>query len=196
MLDGRMGAMGVCDSPTTGETGEEKIGEAIGQMKSSANSKAGNTKMRSQASPAPSKGFQGGQDHNAAFAQKIGVIFCAMYNVFVDTDVLQEIQGVSGKLAVWIDSSEEWNSTEIGRLVHFADDRSQERVRDVLILYADTGLQRRCPAAGVKRERSDFVTKRIPEDGMIMSRCMGLASLRQKHSMQAYDEMVRKCEIA
>lgn len=195
MLHDPIGAMGVSDSPTANATGKEKAGEAARQKKSTTTSKSCNTKAGSRASQTSSKGLQAGQGNNLAFAQRIGVIFCAMYNVFVDANVLQAIQDVAGRLVASSASSREWTSTELGRLVRFADDRSQDRVRDILALYADKSLQRKCPAASVRRERSKLITKRMPEGLMIVSRCMGLASLRQKHSMRAYDEMVRKCEL-
>lgn len=65
----------------------------------------------------------------AAFAQRIGVIFSAMYNMFVDAEVLEMIHDVAGRLAALATSPEKWASTELGRLVRFADDRSRNRIR-------------------------------------------------------------------
>lgn len=119
-----------------------------------------------------------------------------MYNVFVDDDELQTIEGVAGRLAASAASSAGWHSTELGRLVHFADDRSQDRVRNLLALCADASMKNRVSAASVKKQRSAFITKRIPKGTTIMSRASGLASLRDNHSsVQAHNEMVKKCEV-
>lgn len=116
--------------------------------------------------------------------------------MFVDADALQTIQDVAGMLAASAVSSEEWNSTEIGRCVRFADDRSQDRVREILIVYADTDLQKRCPAASVKRQRPALITPRIPKSLTLVPRSMGLASLRDNDSnVQAHNEMVHKCKV-
>ncbi len=57
----------------------------------------------------------------------IAVFICcsAMYNVFVDEDVLSTIHEVASRLAASAVSSAEWASTELGSFVLFADERSQ-----------------------------------------------------------------------
>ncbi|CAM9703054.1 unnamed protein product, partial [Pylaiella littoralis] len=70
----------------------------------------------------------GAEASGAAFAQRIGVIFSAMYNMFVDADVLSTVRDVAGRLAASAASLDLWSSSELGRLVHFTDDRSQDRV--------------------------------------------------------------------
>ena len=197
MLDGRMTAMGVSDSPATSVQPKSTTAEEVHKTNSNADFETrNNTKAGSRAGPACSEGLQGDQERNAAFAQRIGVIFSAMYNVFVDADVLETIHDVAGRLSASIASSEERNSTELGRLVHFADDRSQDRVREILTVYADKSLQKRVSATSVKKQRSAFITKRISKGGIIFSRSMGLASLRQEHNDQhAHNEMVHKCKI-
>lgn len=130
----------------------------------------------------------------AAFSHKVGVIFCAMYNAFVDVDVLDTIQSVAGRLAASAASPTEWASTELGRFVHFANDRSQDRVQELLALYADESLQGTKPRAKLIRERSAFITARIPEGPTTRSRTMGLASFRQPECMGAYSIMSQQCE--
>ncbi|CAM9319522.1 unnamed protein product, partial [Ectocarpus sp. 12 AP-2014] len=68
------------------------------------------------------------EDCGAVFAQRIGVIFCALFNMFVDVEVLATIRDVAGRLAASAASAAEWASTELGSFVHFSDDRSQDRV--------------------------------------------------------------------
>ncbi|CAM9211239.1 unnamed protein product, partial [Laminaria digitata] len=191
ILDGQMEAIGVGDSPETSAQTEPNSATAVRRMTSNTDSEICNTKAGSRADPACSKALD--QEHHAAFAQRIGVIFSAMYNVFVDPEVLQTIQDVAGRLASYASSLEGWHKTELGRLVHFADDRSQDRVRDILTLYADKSLRKRASAASVKKQRSAFISKRISKADIIASRSMGLAALGEDHnSAQAYSEMVHK----
>lgn len=130
----------------------------------------------------------------AAFSQRIGVIFCAMYNVFVDADVLETVQTVAGRLAESAVSSTEWASTELGRFVHFSDTRSQDRVQKILALYADRRLQERLPAARVTKERSAVIAAYVDEGEKPNSRTMGLASFCRPECMGAYFNMSQQCE--
>ncbi|CAM9288454.1 unnamed protein product [Ectocarpus fasciculatus] len=127
----------------------------------------------------------------AAFAQRIGVIFSSMYNSFVDAEVLEMIERVAGRLAAAAESPSTWASAELGRLVQFADDRSQQRVRKILAVYADGSLQRDGSAAHVKRDRAAVIATYCPprDDLRIYSRAMGLASFRQSDCMRPYAEM-------
>lgn len=132
----------------------------------------------------------------AAFAQRIGVIYSSMYNSFVDAEVLKMIESVAGRLAREAESPSTWASAELGRLVRFADDRSQQRVRKILAAYADGSLQREGAAARVKRERAAVIGTYCPprDDLSIHSRAMGLASFRQGDCMRLYAEMRRECK--
>lgn len=197
VLVGRMGTMGVGDRAGTSAQDGQNTVEAAREGKVNVNPGTGsNTTASSRAGSAGSEGLDEVQEGNAAFSQRIGVIFSAMYNVFVDAEVLNTTQDVAGRLAASLASSEEWNLTELGRLVHFTDDRSQYRVRDILTLYADTGLQKRVSVPSVKKQRSASISKRLPQKFDILSRSMGLSSLGQDHnSYQAHNEMVRTCKI-
>ncbi|CAN0510966.1 unnamed protein product, partial [Ectocarpus sp. 12 AP-2014] len=131
--------------------------------------------------------------HGAAFAQRIGVIFSAMYNMFVDADTLKMVHEVAGRLASSAASPAEWSSTELGRIVRFADDRSQDRVRVILTNYTDHGLQEPGVFARIRRERTAFLTKYMPKSmGNIISRAMGLSSFCQGESIEANAKMRRQ----
>lgn len=136
----------------------------------------------------------------AAFAQRIGVIFSAMYNLFVDADVLETIQEVAGRLAASAASAEEWASTELGRCVQFADDRSQDRVRDIFRQYADASLLKDVSAKKVKRDSVAFVVEAfqllggVLDGGMISSRSWGLASFGTPSQIEAYSKMRHRCK--
>ncbi|CAN0500685.1 unnamed protein product, partial [Ectocarpus sp. 8 AP-2014] len=88
---------------------------------------------------------------------EIGVIYSSMYNSFVDAEVLEMIESVAGRLAAAAESPSTWASAELGRLVRFADDRSQQRVCKILAAYADGSLQSEGAAARVKRERAAVI---------------------------------------
>lgn len=194
-LHGQMEAVGICGSRTADSPARENVGEAARQINGTASAKPCNTEAGPQAAPVCSKGSGEGQEHDAAFARRIGVIFSAMYNVFVDAEVLQTIQDVAERLATWITSSEEWSSTEIGRMIHFADDRGQDRVRDILALYADKKLQTEASTASVRRQRSADRAKRMSQGSTILSGSMGLASLRRGSlTLEAYNELAQKCK--
>ncbi|CAM9691691.1 unnamed protein product [Ectocarpus fasciculatus] len=90
------------------------------------------------------------EDCGALFAQRIGVIFCAMFNMFVDADVLATVRDVAGRLAASAASPAEWASTELGSFVRFSDDRSQDHLREGILdpfplLREDTPAKRRGP---------------------------------------------------
>ncbi|CAN0216257.1 unnamed protein product, partial [Ectocarpus sp. 6 AP-2014] len=92
------------------------------------------------------------EECGAVFAQRIGVIFCALFNMFVDAEVLATIRDVAGRLAASAASPTEWASTELGSFVHFSDDRSRDRVhlREGILdpfplLCEDTPAKRRGP---------------------------------------------------
>lgn len=124
------------------------------------------------------------------------MIYSSMYNSFVDAEVLEMIESVAGRLAEAAESPSTWVSTELGRLVRFADDLSQQRVRKILTLYADGSLQREGSTARVKRERAAVIDTYLStrDDIMIQSRAMGLASFRQSDCMSPYSEMRLKCK--
>lgn len=173
-------------------------GIAAGAKGESATSrdKANGKKLAAEGSGVPPGTTSGesSKEGNGAFAQKVGVIFSAMYNVFVDAEVLGVVQSTAAKLATYATSHDTWASSEIGRYVHFIDDRGRERVRAIFETYADKGLKGKKPAAKVKRERAAFIAERIPVDSTRLSRTMGLASYRQGESLAAYTDMVNKCE--
>ncbi|CAN0267812.1 unnamed protein product, partial [Ectocarpus sp. 12 AP-2014] len=160
----------------------------------SANKEKSGTK-KSSSRGGNSRGHGSGRGSSAAaFAQRIGVIYSSMYNSFVDAEVLETIESVAGRLAAAAESPSTWASTELGRLVRFADDRSQQRVRKILAAYADVSLQREGAAARVKRERAAVIGTYCPpkDDLSIHSRAMGLASFRQGDCMNPYAEMRRE----
>ncbi|CAM9230359.1 unnamed protein product [Scytosiphon promiscuus] len=129
----------------------------------------------------------------AAFAQKVGAIFSAMFNMFVDPDTLEMIHDVAARLAVSAASPEKWSSTELGRIVQFADDRSQDRVCKILTHYGDASLQEKGVFMRMRQERTAFLTAYMPKGkGNILSRAMGLASLCQGKSIEANDKMRRQ----
>ncbi|CAM9318377.1 unnamed protein product, partial [Ectocarpus sp. 13 AM-2016] len=97
-------------------------------------------------------GGMNAEDCGAVFAQRIGVIFCALFNMFVDAEVLATVWDVAGRLAASAASPAEWASTELGSFVHFSDDRSQDRVHlregkldPFPLLREDTPAKRRGP---------------------------------------------------
>ena len=59
------------------------------------------------------------------FAERIGKIFSAMYNVFVDEGVLKMIRDSARRLAAYAGSPAMWSSSDIARCVTFADDRTR-----------------------------------------------------------------------
>ncbi|CAM9115690.1 unnamed protein product, partial [Ectocarpus sp. 13 AM-2016] len=95
----------------------EAAGKSVGKRKATKKNTSGKTATK------PSL-------HGAVFAQRMGVIFSAMYNMSVDADTLKMVHEVAGTLAGSAASSAEWASTEIGQIVRFADDRSQDRVHE------------------------------------------------------------------
>ena len=119
----------------------------------------------------------------------------AMYNVFVDKDVLATIRDVAGRLASSAASPSEWASTELGGLVRFTDDRSQDRVRKILSAYTDGSLQEKGVSARVTKERSTMLDSFLPkrEKGTLVSRSMGLASYRLAETSGADNDMRRQC---
>ncbi|CAM9189713.1 unnamed protein product, partial [Hapterophycus canaliculatus] len=65
----------------------------------------------------------------ALFARSIGVIFSAMYNTFLDAGILKTIDDVARRLAASAASPGDWVSTELGKIIRFADDRSREHLK-------------------------------------------------------------------
>lgn len=116
--------------------------------------------------------------------------------MFVDPETLEMIHDVAARLAASAASPEAWSSTELGRIVRFADDRSQDRVRRIFTRYGDASLQEKGVFMKMRRERTAFLTTYMPKGaGNIMSRAMGLASLCQaKKSIEAGNKMRRQCE--
>lgn len=141
-------------------------------------------------------GDRDAEDCGAVFAQRIGVIFCAMFNMFVDADVLTTIRDVAGKLAASAASPAEWGSTELGSFVHFSDDRSQDRVRKIWSSYTDGSLQENGAFMKIRQERSSFLAKYMPKGKKLnfVSRAMGLASFRLPETMEANSKMRRQCK--
>ncbi|CAM9120897.1 unnamed protein product [Ectocarpus sp. 6 AP-2014] len=165
-------------------SGDRSIPEAAG--KSVGKKKAAKKKTSDKTPTKPSL-------HGAAFAQRIGVIFSAMYNMFVDANTLKMVHEVAGRLASSAASPAEWSSTELGRIVRFADDRSQDRVREILTNYTDHGLQEPGVFTRIRRERTAFLTKYMPKSmGNIISRAMGLSSFCQGESIEANAKMRRQ----
>lgn len=164
---------------------------------SSARKKVSNESAHSKkkTSPDNASATDSNPDRAAAFAQRVGTIFSAMFNMFVDPDTLEMIHDVAARLAASAASPEEWSSTELGRIVQFADDRSQDRVRKILTRYGDASLQEKGVFMRMRKERTAFLTTYMPRGmGNIMSRAMGLASLCQGISIEANDKMRRQCE--
>lgn len=135
--------------------------------------------------------------YGVAFAQRVGAIFCAMYNMFVDADGLEMIYDVAGRLAAAAASPTEWASTELGKIAQFADDRSQDRVRKVLARYTDGSLQDKGVFKRIREERTAFLATYLRKNKKpsIISRAMGLASLCQPESLEASAKMRRHCKI-
>lgn len=136
------------------------------------------------------------EDCGAVFAQRIGVIFCAMFNMFVDADVLATVRDVAGRLAASAASPAEWASTELGSFVRFSDDRSQDRVRKIWSSYTDGSLQETGVFTKIRQERSSFLAKYMPKGKKLnfVSRAMGLASCRLPETMEANSKMRRQCK--
>ncbi|CAB1098062.1 unnamed protein product [Ectocarpus sp. CCAP 1310/34] len=134
------------------------------------------------------------EDCGAVFAQRIGVIFCALFNMFVDAEVLATIRDVAGRLAASAASPAEWASTELGSFVHFSDDRSQDRVRKIWFSYIDGSLQDNGVFMKIRQERSAFLAKYMPKGKKLnfVSRAMGLASCRLPETMEASSKMRRQ----
>jgi len=107
-----------------------------GAGESSEESKGPGKNKKNAPKKAPAKASPPG----VAFAQRIGVIFSTMYNMFVDAEMLEMIYDVAGRLAASATSPEKWASTELGRLVRFADDRSRNRVRKVCFRFGSRDL--------------------------------------------------------
>lgn len=172
------------DSPSV-QAGREKR-----HKKKKAPKKLGKTPAEASPGKANAEASPGG----VAFAQRIGVIFSAMYNMFVDADMLETIHDVAGRLAALAASPAEWASTELGRIVRFADDRSQDRVRRILAQYMDGSFQEKEVFLRVRKERSSFLsTYMVKGNGDITSRAMGLASLCQPDGMSVNAKMRRQC---
>lgn len=131
---------------------------------------------------------------DAAFAERIGVIFSAMYNTFMDADVLETIRDVACRLASSASSPDDSAATDIGKLVRFADDRSRERLRRILTRYTDDSLQDTRFAARVRGKRSSYIAKFVPENATISARTLGLASGRLAECSGAYAETRSDCE--
>lgn len=152
----------------------------------------------SKRAPATADTKKGRSVAGAAFAQRIGVIFSAMYNTYIDGEILQTIRDVAGRLAASTASQREWSSSELGRYVHFADGRSQARVRDILALYSGGNLQTQRSSARVKREHAAFVQETSRRFGieslMIQSRSLGVASLRQDECIGVYSSTRKQCK--
>ena len=122
--------------------------------------------------------------------------FSAMYNMFIDKDVLSTIHDVASRLASSAATPSEWASTELGGLVRFTDDRSQDRVRKILSAYTDGSLQEKGMFMRIRKERSSFLATYMPKGKNInfLSRAMGLSSLRLSETMVANDDMRRQCK--
>ncbi|CAM9592420.1 unnamed protein product, partial [Sphacelaria rigidula] len=134
--------------------------------------------------------------NSAAFADRIGVIFSASYNVFIDAEVLAITRAVAAKLATSAASSEKWASTELGRHAMFSDDLSRERVKLIFEQYADKDLQSKRPAARVRRERDAFMSEVVgvteQQADTVCPRAMGLASLRLGEYREIYSDIFHK----
>ena len=187
-VDGDTGAGSVPPSSQRGK------GKGAGQKKASKEPKkkappAKKTPAHKAASSKPSPG-------DSAFAQRIGAIFCTMYNMFVDADALEMIYDVAGRLAALAASPEDWASSELGRIVRFADDRSRDRVRKILARYTDGSLQDEGVFTKIRAERTAFLATYLRQckKPSIISRAMGLASLCQDESMEPSAKMRRHCE--
>lgn len=163
--------------------------------KASKKKKAAQPPAKKEKTPPPPDGSPNGAAA-AAFAQRIGAIFCAMYNMFVDADALEMIYDAAGRLAASAASHEEWASSELGRIVRFADDRSRDRVRKILASYTDGSLQDKGVFTKIREERTAFLATylRDQKKPSIISRAMGLASLCQGESMEPSAKMRRHCE--
>lgn len=177
------------DAPSV-QPREEKEAKAH-KKKKGPKKKSGKTTAEASPGKATAQASPGG----VAFAQRIGVIFSAMYNMFVDGDILENIHDVAGRLAALAASPVEWASTEIGRIVRFADDRSQDRVRRILAQYTDGSFQEKKVFLRVRKERASFLSTYMVKGmgGNIISRAMGLASLCQGDGMSVNAKMRRQC---
>lgn len=182
-------AVGESGGATSVQPGGDKK-EKPHKKKKAPKKKAGKTPAEASPGNATTEAGSGGM----TFAQRIGVIFSSMYNMFVDADMLETIHDVAHRLAASAASPEEWASTELGRVVQFADDRSQDRVRRILALYTDGRFQEKTVFLRVRKERASFLsTYMVKGKGNIISRAMGLASLCQAEGMSANAKMRRQC---
>lgn len=173
----------IAPSPSSGKN---KTAQKASKKKTSAKKTQGKA-----ASPKPSPNPKG-----AAFAQRIGAIFCAMYNMFVDARSLEMIFDVAGRLTASIASPEDWASSELGRIVRFADDRSRDRVRRILARYTDGSFSDKGVFMKMREERTKFLAPylRDQKKPSIISRAMGLASLCQAESITPNAKMRRHCK--
>lgn len=120
-----------------------------------------------------------------------------MFNMFVDKDALAAIHDVAGRLASSTATPAKWASTELGGLVRFTDDRSQDRVRKILSAYTDGSLQDKGVFMKIRKERASFMATYMPKSNKFshfLSRAMGLASFRLPETMTASNELRRQCE--
>ena len=120
-----------------------------------------------------------------------------MYNMFIDKDVLSTVHDVAGRLASSSATPSECASTELGGLVRFTDDRSQDRVRKILSAYTDGSLQEKGMFMRIRKERSSFLATYMPKGkrtNYLISRAMGLSSSRMAETMGASDELRHQCK--
>ena len=123
--------------------------------------------------------------------------YSAMYNAFVDADVLATIHDVASRLAASAASPEEWASSELGRFVQFTDNRSQNRVRKILSRYTDRTLQEQETLLRVKRERSALAARYFPagKSSLLASRAKGLSSFCLAETMAVDSDLRHECTI-
>ena len=184
------------DDVTRGMDGLGLGGGTGGSAQSSEEKKGPGKKKKNASQEASDKTSTKASPQSAAFAQRIGMIFSVMYNMFVDAEMLEMIYDVAGRLAASATSLDTWASTELGRIVRFADDRSRNRVRKILSLYTDGSMQEKGVFLRIRKERTEFLTTYMPTTGKInvISRAMGLASIGQVGSMEANAQMRRQCK--
>eukprot|EP00752_Nemacystus_decipiens_P005603 g5071.t1 len=189
---GVAGGMGGDSVPSTSDRGKGNASGRKKPPKASSKKKAPISK-ETQGKAASRKPSRNTSSNNAAFAQRIGAIFCAMYNMFVDADALEMIYDVAGRLAALAASPEEWASSELGKIVRFADDRSRDRVRKILARYTDGSLQDKGVFKKIRDERTAFLATYFHDQRKpsIISRAMGLASLCQGESIEPNAKMRR-----
>lgn len=119
-----------------------------------------------------------------------------MYQMFVDKDVIATIHDVADRLAASAATPSEWASTELGKLVRFTNDRSQDGVRKTLLVCTDVSLQENGVFMRIRNARSSFFATHMPKGKRLkfLPRAMGLSSFCSLETLDANNDTRRQCE--